>query len=202
MKLLFTALACLLFLSAMGQDSLSDSLHTHSHINYNFKTHKNATMFKYAGVAIASLGSLAYANTATSYDADQDKLKRIMTIIRVGGVMSLLACRIEDVQELKLGAISENHLTLKNKIKAGLAVPTNSNFNREIIYTDRKGNEHNAFIISYNRPRSCISFYYCTVLMHAQNLCPYVCILKVPCNSTVPKMAVQLDLEVRKCLYN
>ena len=57
MKLLFTALACLLFLSAMGQDSLSDSLHTHSHINYNFKTHKNATMFKYAGVAIASLGS-------------------------------------------------------------------------------------------------------------------------------------------------
>ena len=174
MKLLFTALACLLFLSAMGQDSLSDSLHTHSHINYNFKTHKNATMFKYAGVAIASLGSLAYANTATSYDADQDKLKRIMTIIRVGGVMSLLACIIEDVQELKLGAISENHLTgeplqgavfsnhltLKNKIKAGLAVPTNSNFNREIIYTDRKGNEHNAFIISYD-PRS-----YCYVVQY------------------------------------
>jgi hypothetical protein len=170
-NLLFT-LCFLLSFSIYGQKSLSDSLHTHSHINYNFKTHRSATKFKYAGMAIASLGTLAYANTSNTYDADQDKLKRIMTIIRVGGVMSLLAGIIEDVQELKLGAISENHLTgasfhgaivsnhltLKNKIKAGLAVPTNFNLNREIIYTDRKGKEHNAFIISYD-PRS-----YCYVV--------------------------------------
>jgi len=173
MRLSLTALACLLFLSAMGQDSLSDSLHTQSHINYNFKTHRSATKFKYAGIAIASLGSLAYSNNVTN-GADQKKLKRIMTIIRVGGVMSLLAWIIEDVQELKLGAISENHLTgeplqgavfsnhltLKHSIEAALAGPANFDLNREIIYTDRKGNEHNAFIISYDPSSYCYNVEY------------------------------------------
>ena len=110
-NLLFT-MCCLLSFSVFGQNSLSDSLHTHNHINYNLESHRSSTTFKYVGRAISILGVFSYFQN-TKNGADQDKLNTSAAIIAAGGLIGLLADISQDVEEVKLGEIVSEHITQK-----------------------------------------------------------------------------------------
>ena len=180
MKNLIFVFACLFSLSVFAQKSPTDSLHTHNQINYNFDSHRNSTIFKYVGRAISSIGALAYYKNARN-GADQEKLNSQAVIIIGGGLVSLFADLSQDVDEVNLGRVVRDHLTenqnysdmlLPNELSSDAEVnkssviligPRNLDFNREIIYTDKKGAEYIAKIILYN-PSS-----YCYVIEYEKN---------------------------------
>ena len=176
MKNLTFVFACLLSFSVIGQDSLSDSLHTHNHINYNFESHRSTTIFKYVGRAISSLGAFSYYQNAKN-GADQDKLNTNAIIIVSGGLISLLADISQDVEEVKLGKIVTEHITQPVEKEMNSSVITSSyedindssikdkevvlygplriDIDRELTYTDRKENEYLGYLLYYNPNTNC-----------------------------------------------
>lgn len=169
MKNIIFVFACLLSFSGFAQEEPSDSLHTLNHINYNLESHINGTTFKYTGRALTLLGAFSYYQKSKDA-ADQEKLNNSALIMVAGGLISLLSEIIEDVQEVKLGRVVNGHLT-KNQNKSiyyesssgaeesqnliVLIGPRNFDFNREVIYTDKKGVEYRATITLYNRSSNC-----------------------------------------------
>ena len=169
-NLLFT-LCCLLSFSIYGQKSLSDSLHTHNHINYNFESHRSSTIFKYVGKAISFLGAFSfYQNTKNG--ADQEKLNSNAILIASGSLISLFADIGQDFKEVELGKIVTEHITQPVNKEANSSDITNSyeddkdkevvligplriDIDRELTYTDKKGNKYLGHLLYYNTNSNC-----------------------------------------------
>ena len=97
MRLLITALACLISVSVFGQDPngqeiiATDSLFKDSVSNtYNPKTHENAILVKWTGSGVASIGAIMYRKEETR--------ELWNALIIVGGVSSLISSLVQDIQ--------------------------------------------------------------------------------------------------------
>jgi hypothetical protein len=176
MRYLLFILCCLLSFNTYGQKSFSDSLHTHNHINYNLESHRNSTTFKYVGRAISILGAFSSFQNIQN-GADQDKLNTSAAIIAAGGLIGLLADISQDVEEVKLGEIVSEHITQKvdkdinstilptdyddsydssiNDKEVVLIGPLSIDSDRELTYTDKKGNKYLGHLLYYNINSNC-----------------------------------------------
>jgi hypothetical protein len=176
MRYLVVAIICLFSFSVLGQNPLSDSLHSHNNINYNWESHRSSTTFKYIGRAISTLGAFSYFQNAKN-GAGQDKLNTSAVIILSGGVIGLLADISQDIEEVRLGKIVTEHVTQKGAKEMNSSIitinyedsydssiknkevvfsgPLRINIDRELIYTDKKENEYIGNLLFYNKDSNC-----------------------------------------------
>jgi len=157
MKLRLLLITCLLTSSLFGQSTGLDSLHNKQAIDYNFETHKRYTLLKYAGITTSVIGAISL-NTKLNNGFVQSEINALNKVISLGGMVAFISQIIMDVQSLKMGReLSHHTLTLSGGNKLNTTEENKFPFNlqSDLIYTDRRGNEFDATIESYNPVTYC-----------------------------------------------
>ena len=124
MRLLFTALACLISVSLMCQkiDTTNTSISTNDdsylyHDYYDLKQHSKATAGKYIGISTSVIG-LAVANQKTKNGAPQHEIDGAIVISGIGALLAFTCDFLMDLEVLELGKKSRR-LDSKRKPRQG-----------------------------------------------------------------------------------